>query len=186
RQYVGSNHVAGLCEEDREHIWQRTARVGDGSWHSERSAAERHARTRAANFLSGRHTQRQNQPAREEVVGFAVAEGPRRGGSEVVRARGRAVRAGQEPGSAGQGNRHPAQASGPLAAQVARYAQEPTQARPVIAAHRAAKKEAGRAFGFVKIRLPQKDEAVTRHTFSFQVDKAKLKAAQQRDGHYLL
>ena len=50
----------------------------------------------------------------------------------------------------------------------------------------AAKKEAGRAFGFVEIRLPQKDEAVTRHTFSFQVDKAKLKAAQQRDGHYLL
>jgi transposase len=50
----------------------------------------------------------------------------------------------------------------------------------------AAKKEAGRAFGFVKIRLPQKDAAVTRDTFSFQTDKAKLKAAQQRDGHYLL
>jgi transposase len=50
----------------------------------------------------------------------------------------------------------------------------------------AAKKEAGRAFGFVKIRLPQKDEAVTRETFSFQTDKVKLKAAQQRDGHYLL
>jgi hypothetical protein len=50
----------------------------------------------------------------------------------------------------------------------------------------AAKKEAGRAFGFVQIRLPQKDEPVTRQTFSFQVDKAKLKAAQQRDGHYLL
>jgi hypothetical protein len=50
----------------------------------------------------------------------------------------------------------------------------------------AAKKEAGRAFGFVKIRLPQKEEAVTRGTFSFQVDKTKLKAAQQRDGHYLL
>ena len=50
----------------------------------------------------------------------------------------------------------------------------------------AAKKEAGRAFGFVKIRLPQKDEAVTRDTFSFQTDKAKLNAAQQRDGHYLL
>jgi transposase len=50
----------------------------------------------------------------------------------------------------------------------------------------AAKKEAGRAFGFVKIRLPQADEAVTRETFSFQVDKAKLKAAEQRDGHYLL
>jgi transposase len=50
----------------------------------------------------------------------------------------------------------------------------------------AAKKEAGRAFGFVKIRLPQKDEEVTRKTFTFQTDRAKLKAAQQRDGHYLL
>ncbi len=50
----------------------------------------------------------------------------------------------------------------------------------------AAKKEAGRAFGFVKLRLPKKDEQVTRETFFFQVDKAKLKRAQQRDGHYLL
>ena len=50
----------------------------------------------------------------------------------------------------------------------------------------AAKKDAGRAFGFVKIRLPQKDEPVTRETFSFQLDKAKLHAAEQRDGHYLL
>ena len=50
----------------------------------------------------------------------------------------------------------------------------------------AAKKEAGRAFGFVKIRLPQAGAAVTRETFSFQTDKVKLKAAEQRDGHYLL
>jgi transposase len=50
----------------------------------------------------------------------------------------------------------------------------------------AAKKEAGRAFGFVKIQIPQKDETVTRQTFLFQVDKPKLKAAEQRDGHYLL
>jgi transposase len=50
----------------------------------------------------------------------------------------------------------------------------------------AAKKEAGRAFGFVKIQLPKADQAVTRETFSFQLNKAKLKAAQQRDGHYLL
>jgi transposase len=50
----------------------------------------------------------------------------------------------------------------------------------------AAKKEAGRAFGFVKIQLPQKDEPVTRATFRFQTDKTKLKAAEQRDGHYLL
>jgi len=50
----------------------------------------------------------------------------------------------------------------------------------------AARKEAGRAFGFVKILLPEKDQAVTRTTFSFAVDKAKLKTAEQRDGHYLL
>jgi transposase len=50
----------------------------------------------------------------------------------------------------------------------------------------AAKKEAGRAFGFVKIQIPKPGEAVTRQTFSFQLDKAKLKATEQRDGHYLL
>jgi transposase len=50
----------------------------------------------------------------------------------------------------------------------------------------AAKKEAGRAFGFVKIHLPPASEAVTGQSFTFQLDKAKLQAAQQRDGHYLL
>ena len=50
----------------------------------------------------------------------------------------------------------------------------------------AARKEAGRAFGFVRMQIPKPGEAVTRQTFSFQVDKAKLKAAEQRDGHYLL
>lgn len=50
----------------------------------------------------------------------------------------------------------------------------------------AAKKEAGRAFGFVKIQIPKAGQAVTRETFSFQMDKVKLKAAEQRDGHYLL
>jgi transposase len=50
----------------------------------------------------------------------------------------------------------------------------------------AAKKEAGRAFGFVKIHLPLAGETVTRKSFYFQVDKSKLRAAQQRDGHYLL
>jgi transposase len=50
----------------------------------------------------------------------------------------------------------------------------------------AAKTEAGRAFGFVKIRVPGKDQEVTRETFTFQTDKAKLQEAQRRDGHYLL
>jgi transposase len=50
----------------------------------------------------------------------------------------------------------------------------------------AAKTEAGRAFGFVKINLPKAGQEVTRETFTFQVDKAKLKETQLRDGHYLL
>ena len=50
----------------------------------------------------------------------------------------------------------------------------------------AAKTEAGRAFGFVKINLPKAGQEVTRETFTFQIDKAKLKETQLRDGHYLL
>jgi hypothetical protein len=50
----------------------------------------------------------------------------------------------------------------------------------------AAKTEAGRAFGFVKINLPKAGQEVTRQSFTFQVDKIKLKETQMRDGHYLL
>ena len=50
----------------------------------------------------------------------------------------------------------------------------------------AAKKEAGRAFGFVTITLPAATETVTRTSFHFRVDKIKLRQAEQRDGHYLL
>jgi transposase len=50
----------------------------------------------------------------------------------------------------------------------------------------AAKTDAGRAFGFVKINLPSAGQEVTRETFTFQLDKARLKDAELRDGHYLL
>ena len=50
----------------------------------------------------------------------------------------------------------------------------------------AAKKEAGRAFGFVKIQLPATDQAVTRDSFRFQLDKVRLKEAERRDGYYLM
>lgn len=50
----------------------------------------------------------------------------------------------------------------------------------------AAKTEAGRAFGFVRIDMPGPEQPVTRESFRFRVDKAKLTAAQLRDGHYLL
>lgn len=50
----------------------------------------------------------------------------------------------------------------------------------------AAKTQAGRAFGYVSIELPKKDEPVTSSTFRFRVEKEKLRLAEQRDGHYLL
>ena len=50
----------------------------------------------------------------------------------------------------------------------------------------AAKAAAGRAFYFVQLQVPDKDQAVTRETFQFRVDKEKLQAAEWRDGHYLL
>src|SRR4029453_13464941 len=49
-----------------------------------------------------------------------------------------------------------------------------------------AKTDGGRAFGFVKINLPQAGQEVTRESFTFQLDKARLKEAELRDGHYLL
>lgn len=50
----------------------------------------------------------------------------------------------------------------------------------------AAKAEAGRAFSFVQISLPTGQQAVSRQTFRFCLDKAKLRQAELRDGHYLL
>jgi hypothetical protein len=50
----------------------------------------------------------------------------------------------------------------------------------------AAKTEAGRAFGFVKITLPKEGQLITRQNFTFRLDKKKLAEAELRDGHYLL
>jgi transposase len=50
----------------------------------------------------------------------------------------------------------------------------------------AAKSAAGRAFPFVHLRVPEKDQQVTRETLQFRVDKKKLQEAEWHDGHYLL
>jgi transposase len=50
----------------------------------------------------------------------------------------------------------------------------------------AARKEAGSAARFLQIQVPREGEAVTRTSFRFRLDKAKLKAAEWQDGHYLL
>src|SRR5205814_2130499 len=50
----------------------------------------------------------------------------------------------------------------------------------------AAHKEAGGAWRFVKISLPTARQSVSRDTFKFELLKDKLKAAEERGGHYLL
>ena len=50
----------------------------------------------------------------------------------------------------------------------------------------AAHKEAGKAWGFVKINLPAARQPVNRDTFQFELLQDKLQEAEQRDGHYLL
>ncbi len=50
----------------------------------------------------------------------------------------------------------------------------------------AAKKEAGRVWGLVKIRLPAPGEAVDAATFRYELDRGKLRIAIRREGRYLL
>jgi transposase len=50
----------------------------------------------------------------------------------------------------------------------------------------AAKKEAGRAYGLVDIRLPDQDQAVLPETFNFALNRRKLRIARRREGSYLL
>jgi hypothetical protein len=64
-------------------------------------------------------------------------------------------------------------------------AQAPTRDQLLIKIG-AAKKEAGRAFSLVKIRLPDRDEAVTPETFTFALDRKKLRQVRRREGRYLL
>ncbi len=50
----------------------------------------------------------------------------------------------------------------------------------------AAKKEAGRAFSLVKINLPGAKEVVGKETFTFSLDKDKLRKVMRKEGKYLL
>lgn len=50
----------------------------------------------------------------------------------------------------------------------------------------AAKKEAGRAWGLVKLTLPEADQPVSADTFRFALDRKKLRQVRRREGRYLL
>jgi transposase len=70
--------------------------------------------------------------------------------------------------------------------QLRRTRQRPWKRDPLLHKLGAAHKEAGKAWGFVKITVPAARQPVDRHTFKFELLKDKLQAAEQRDGHYLL
>ena len=50
----------------------------------------------------------------------------------------------------------------------------------------AAKKEAGGAYALVDIHVPEKDQAVTPESFTFSLNRPKLRVTRRREGHYLL
>lgn len=50
----------------------------------------------------------------------------------------------------------------------------------------AAKKDAGRAYGLVRIQVPAADETVTAETFTFALNRKKLRRVRRREGRYLL
>jgi hypothetical protein len=50
----------------------------------------------------------------------------------------------------------------------------------------AAKKEAGHAYRLVDLHLPAKDQAVTAQTFTFALNRNKLRTVRRREGSYLL
>ncbi len=50
----------------------------------------------------------------------------------------------------------------------------------------AAKKEAGRVYFLVDIQLPEKDQPVNAQTFTFRLNRKKLREVRRREGRYLL
>lgn len=49
-----------------------------------------------------------------------------------------------------------------------------------------AKGDAGRVYGLVDVRLPRAREAVNAQTFTFNINRSKLRIARRREGRYLL
>ena len=49
-----------------------------------------------------------------------------------------------------------------------------------------AKADAGRAFGLIKLTLPEAGQDVSTETFRFRIDRKKLRAVYRREGRYLL
>lgn len=50
----------------------------------------------------------------------------------------------------------------------------------------AAKKDAGRAYGLVTIEVPENAQPVSPETFTFALNRTKLRQVRRREGHYLL
>ena len=98
----------------------------------------------------------------------------------------RTLRAGQEHRPASQRDRDAAETSGAAVAETAGDAPQLAFTRSTAHAHWRRQNRGGPRVRFCPHRRAEPAQSVTRQSFRFRVDKAKLKAAQLRDGHYLL
>ena len=120
----------------------------------------------------------------------ALAKTARHDRSQTARPGRGSLCAGQEPGPARQRKWPSAGANWPSSCArlrvLRRTRQRPWKRDTLLHKLGAAHKEAGKAWGFVKITVPKARQPVNRDTFQFELLKDKLQDAQQRDGHYLL
>ena len=186
-QHLGPHHAARISGQDRSAVRTGAARVGDGPGDSHGRSAGRDAQLRGGKFSTwwGRRAARFSstksswlelpwQKVREsvEVKLFAedgelyvLAKSEGRHAKERAMRRRKLVR---------------------LLKTLRKLRRSAPARDQLLLRIGAAKKEAGRAFGFVPLRLPREGEEVTRQTFTFHLDKEKLQKAELRDGHYLL
>jgi hypothetical protein len=145
--------------------------------------AEMRDPARGVFYLVG--TPRTRVSQRAQVAGSALAEGTGLRRGKALRTR-RGTRCWPR-GKAGEPRRRPCDASVWPAYSGIRAMRRSLPARDALLLRLgAARKEAGHAFRFVHIQLPQTTAAVTRESFRFRLDKTMLQQAEQRDGHYLL
>ena len=178
--------LRGFLDQHRKPVRQSAAGVGDGPGNPDRGAAAGDANVAAGDVLSGGHVAGQDQQYEKqwldlpwqkvrdsvEVKLFAqdgelyvLAKSEGRQAKEMAMRRKKLAR---------------------LLRKLRAMRRSCPKRDQLLMRVGAAKTDAGRAFGFVKINLPRADQQVTRETFTFQLDKAKLKEAELRDGHYLL
>lgn len=116
----------------------------------------------------------------------ALGKGTFRNESKTSGDKWRILHSGAKRGAGEQGEVHAAASPEKTVAQAAWTAKSENQPRQSSNKLGSAKKEAGRAYNLVKITIPKPEEPVNCDTFTFSLDKEKLRRARRREGCYLL